>query len=148
VNDNTALPAGIDHLTRLRENMARPPLHQAFLHPDVMAVDEATGVVTIRLPYRPEFRRFPEEGGYHGGIIAAFIDLAGHAAIYVQHMRIAPTIDLRVDYIRPAPGGDLFARSKMLRLGRSVARADVEVADSDGNLIAVGRGAYSTVWEK
>jgi uncharacterized protein (TIGR00369 family) len=148
VNDASALPVGVDHLARLRENMARPPFHQDFLHPEALSVDAATGTVTIRLPYRPEFRRFPEEGGYHGGVISALVDLAGFAAIYVHHLRIAPTIDLRVDYIRPAPGGDLFARSKMLRLGRSVARADVEVVDADGNLIAVGRGAYSTVWEK
>jgi uncharacterized protein (TIGR00369 family) len=144
VNDTAALPAGVDHLARLRENVARPPLHD-FLRPQVLAVDAATGLVTIRLPYRPEFRRYPEEDGYHGGIIAAFIDLAGHAAIFVRHTRIAPTIDLRVDYIRPAPGGDLMAYAKVLRLGRSVARADVEIVDESGNLVAAGRGVYSTV---
>lgn len=144
MNETAALPAGIDHLARLRENMARPPYHD-FLNPEPIAVDAATGTVTIRLPYRPEFRRFPEEGGYHGGVIAALVDLAGHAAIFVRHQRIAPTIDLRVDYLRPAPGGELFAHARVLRAGRSVARADVEIVDGDGNLIAVGRGAYSTV---
>lgn len=144
MNDQPALPAGIDHLARLRENMARPPYHD-FLRPEPVSIDAASGDVVIRLPYRPEFRRFPEEGGYHGGVIAALVDLAGHAAIFVRHQRIAPTIDLRIDYLRPAPGGDLIAHSKVLRSGRSIARADVEIVDADGNLIAVGRGAYSTV---
>jgi uncharacterized protein (TIGR00369 family) len=144
VNDASALPAGIDYLARLRENMVRPPFHD-FLKPDPIAVDVASGTVTIRLPYRPEFRRFPEEGGYHGGVIAALVDLAGHAAIYVRHQRVAPTIDLRIDYLRPAPGGDLFARAKVLRLGRAIARVDIVIVDGEENLVALGRGTYATL---
>ena len=30
------------------------------------------------------------------------IDLAGHAAVAVKIGRMAPTIDLRIDYMRPA----------------------------------------------
>jgi uncharacterized protein (TIGR00369 family) len=133
-----------DPLARLRAEMERPPYH-AVLRPQPVSADVESGTVVIKLPYRPEFRRAPDEAGYHGGVIAALIDLAGHAAIAVQVGRMVPTVDLRIDYLRAAAGGDLTARAKILRAGRSIARADVEITDGENNLIAVGRGTYSTL---
>jgi uncharacterized protein (TIGR00369 family) len=134
----------IDYLARLKYEMERPPYH-AVLGPQPVAVDGKAGMVEIRLPYRPEFRRLPDEEGYHGGVIAALIDLTGHAAVAVQVGRMVPTIDLRIDYLRAAPGCDLTARGKVLRAGRSIARADVEILDQSNKVVAVGRGTYSTL---
>jgi uncharacterized protein (TIGR00369 family) len=110
-----------------------------------VSVDAQSGTVTIRLPYREEFRRAPDAPGYHGGVIAALIDLAGHAAVAVTVGRMVPTIDLRIDFLRAPAGGDLTARGKLLRAGRSIARADVEILDDTNNVVAVGRGTYSTL---
>jgi len=133
-----------DAMARLRAEMERPPYH-AVLRPQPVSVDAQAGTVTIRLPYREEFRRAPDAPGYHGGVIAALIDLAGHAAVAVTVGRMVPTIDLRIDYLRAAGGGDLTARGKLLRAGRSIARADVEILDDADNVVAVGRGTYSTL---
>jgi len=138
------MTAEVDWLARLRQQMEEPPYH-AILGPQAVAVDTASKTVIIRLPYRPEFRRAPDEAGYHGGVIAALIDLAGHAAIAIHVGRMVPTIDLRIDYLRAAPGTDLTARGRVLRAGRSVARADIEILDAADNVIAVGRGTYSTL---
>ncbi|MEE9179795.1 MAG: PaaI family thioesterase, partial [Vicinamibacteria bacterium] len=54
-----------------------------------------------------------------------------------------PTIDLRVDYLRPARKGDLVAIGRTVKVGRTIGVADVEVRDSNGALIAVGRGTYA-----
>jgi uncharacterized protein (TIGR00369 family) len=56
-----------------------------------------------------------------------------------------PTIDLRVDYLRAASNEDLFATGRALSIGSSIARADVEIRTLQGRLIAVGRGAFSTL---
>ena len=133
-----------DAMARLRAEMERPPYH-AVLRPQPVAVDAHAGTVTIRLPYREEFRRAPDAPGYHGGVIAALIDLAGHAAVAVTVGRMVPTIDLRIDFLRAPAGGDLTARGKLLRAGRSIARADVEILDDADNVVAVGRGTYSTL---
>ena len=133
-----------DAMARLRAEMERPPYH-AVLRPQPVSVDAQSGTVTIRLPYREEFRRAPDAPGYHGGVIAALIDLAGHAAVAVTVGRMVPTIDLRIDFLRAPAGGDLTARSKLLRAGRSIARADVEILDDTNNVVAVGRGTYSTL---
>ena len=133
-----------DAMARLRAEMERPPYH-AVLRPQQVSVDAQAGTVTIRLPYREEFRRAPDAPGYHGGVIAALIDLAGHAAVAVTVGRMVPTIDLRIDFLHAPAGGDLTARGKLLRAGRSIARADVEIVDDTNNVVAVGRGTYSTL---
>jgi len=79
----------LDAMARLRAEMERPPYH-AVLRPQPVSVDAQAGTVTIRLPYREEFRRAPDAPGYHGGVIAALIDLAGHAAVAVTVGRMVP----------------------------------------------------------
>ena len=133
----------VDRLERLRHELRHPPFH-GFLRPEAVSVDAADGTVVIRLPYRPEFRRAEDAPDYHGGVLAALIDLAAHAAVAVQTGRMAPTIDLRIDYLRSAPGVDLFATGRVLRLGRSIARADVDISAEGSPLLAVGRGTFST----
>ena len=134
----------IDHLQRLRHELRHPPFH-AFLRPEPVSVDAAAGIVVIKLPFRPEFRRAEDVSDYHGGVIAALIDLAAHAAVAVQIGRMAPTIDLRIDYLRAAPGLDLTATAKVLRLGKTIGRADVEISAEGTPLLAVGRGTFSTL---
>jgi uncharacterized protein (TIGR00369 family) len=129
-------------LARLAHEMADPPFHDV-LRPQPVSVD-ADGTVVVRLPFRPEFRRGRESPFYHGGVIASLVDIAAHAAIAVGVGRTVPTIDLRIDYLRAAPAGDLRATGKILIVGRSIGRADVEVRSAEGKVVAVGRGAFST----
>ncbi len=129
-------------LSRLRREMEISPYHQLL---GLEAVSSAIGSVTLCLPMRPEFRRAEGDSFVHGGIIAALIDITGHAAVAVQIDRMAPTIDLRIDYLRPAGGSHLTATATLLRCGRSVARVDIEVSDSEGGIVAVGRGSFSTL---
>jgi len=130
-------------LSRLRFEMAGPRYH-GFLRPVAEAVDAETGEVCIRIAYRPEFSGSAMLDFYHGGVLASLIDLAGHAAVAVQIGRTAPTIDLRIDYLKPAGPIALIVTAKVLRLGRSIARADVEVRDAENVLVATGRGTFST----
>lgn len=93
----------------------------------------------------------------HGGVISACVDamggLAVMAAIGARHMDEPPeqrlfrfmklgTIDLRVDYLRPAVGERFEIHAEVLRLGSRVASTRMEFTDSDGKLLAAGSGAY------
>jgi uncharacterized protein (TIGR00369 family) len=132
-------------LERLRHELRHPPFH-ALLQPEPVSVNPLEGTVVIRLRYDPAFRREEHSADVHGGVIAALIDIAAHAAVAVQIGRMAPTVDLRIDYLRPAAGGDLFATARTLRVGRAIARADVEIAAAEGAPpFAVGRGTFSTL---
>lgn len=130
-------------MARLTHELTHPPFH-AFLAPVPVSADASAGVVEIRVPYRREFRRAEDSDDIHGGVVAAIMDLAAHAAVAVQIGRMAPTIDLRIDYLRPAPGVDLHVTARTLRVGRSIARVDVEVRGGSSDCIAVARGTFST----
>ena len=130
-------------LERLKVEMARAPYH-AFLSPDPVSVDEAAGEVKVLFRAKPEFRRAYDSDDWHGGVLAAMCDIAAHAAVAVRLGDMAPTIDLRVDYLAPARG-DLVAKGKLLRLGRSIGRADVEITDPNSKLVAVGRAVFSAL---
>ena len=87
----------------VRENIAQTPFHQ-WLLPRLVAVDEQAGTVTIHLTPRPEFCRLPGRPEIHGGVVAALIDITGHAAIAAKLQHSVATIDMRVDYLRLAGG--------------------------------------------
>jgi uncharacterized protein (TIGR00369 family) len=133
----------LEPLERLRFELDNPPYH-AFLRPVPVSVDVDAGIVEIRLPFRPEFQRVPDKPEYHGGVIAGLIDLAAHAAAAVKTGNMAPTIDLRIDYLRGAANTDLHAKSMVRKAGRTIAVVDVEIKSDDGKLIALGRGILST----
>jgi uncharacterized protein (TIGR00369 family) len=143
--DPSTSPATQDDIAmeRLQHELAHPPFH-SVLRPQ--AIDaRLDGRVEILLPYQPVFGRAEGSGNVHGGVIAALIDLSAHAAVAVQTGRMAPTVDLRIDYLRAAPAADLIARARTLQVGRNLARADVDItAASGGPVIAVGRGTFST----
>ncbi len=117
------------------------PFHD-FLQLEAKKTGEAT--VELRVPFREEFIRQAGSEMLHGGIISALADIAGDYAVAAVLGDGVPTIDLRLDYLRPAMRTDLIAKATAIKVGRSVAVADVEIYDESGRLIAVARGAYST----
>ena len=105
-------------------------------------VDHVAGEIVMLMPLRAELERRAGTRQFHGGPIAAFIDVVGDFAIGMLVGGGVPTIDLRIDYLRPATGGMLKATGRVRRRGRSIAIVDVEVSDEEGRLVAMGRAAY------
>jgi len=130
-------------LARLQQELELPPFHR-ILRPRPVDADPDKGIVIVGIDFRDELRRLPNDDAYHGGVIATLIDLTGHAAVAVKIGQMAPTIDLRIDYLRPANNSSLTATAKLISAGKSVARVDVEIVDDRGRPIAIGRGTYST----
>ena len=132
-------------LRRLQHELDHPPFHAALGGPRAISADPASGTVVLEVPYQQSFRRACDSGDIHGGVLAAVVDMAAHAAIAVQCGRMTPTVDLRIDYLRPAPAGDLSVTARTLKVGRAIGRADVEIRSGDGAVVAVGRGTFSTL---
>ena len=74
----------------------------AFLGLKVTEADPAKEQVTMTCDMRPEFERGKGTGQWHGGPIAAIIDTVGDYALIMALRRGLPTINFRVDYLRPA----------------------------------------------
>ena len=115
-----------------------------FMNLEVVSMDLHKDEIVIKMPMRPEFERRAGTGQYHGGAIAALVDIAGDYALVMKVGGGVPTINFRVDFLRPGTNTSLTATATTRRLGRSVAVVDIDVHDDQGKLCAVGRGTYSS----
>jgi uncharacterized protein (TIGR00369 family) len=133
-------------LTReqIQEQLGRSPFI-AFLGLEVLKADPAAQEVVMRCVMRPEFERGAGTGQWHGGPLAAIIDTVGDYALVMTLARGLPTINFRVDYLKPAVKTDLTITARVRRAGKSVGVVDVDVADDKGGVVAIGRATYSTL---
>ncbi|MSP75060.1 MAG: PaaI family thioesterase [Rhodospirillaceae bacterium] len=117
----------------------------AFLGLKITEADPARELVTMTCAMRPEFERGAGTGQWHGGPIAAIIDTVGDYALIMALRRGLPTINFRVDYLRPAIKTSLTSTARVRRAGKSVGLVDVDVFNDQKALVAVGRATYSTL---
>ena len=117
----------------------------SFLGLKVTEADQAKERVIMRCEMRPEFERGKGTGQWHGGPIAAIIDTVGDYALIMALRRPLPTINFRVDYLRPSIKTSLTTTATVRRNGKSVGLVDVDVYNDQKALVAVGRATYSTL---
>jgi uncharacterized protein (TIGR00369 family) len=110
----------------------------------VVSLDHERQELVVKMVMRPEFERRPGTRQFHGGPIAAFIDVTGDFAVGMMVGGGVPTMNFRIDYLRPAIGEALTAIARVRRMGRTAAIVDIEVVDDAKKLVALGRGTYSS----
>lgn len=137
--------SGVSSIVRLQHELERAPFNK-WLGAQAQDVDEDRRIMTICVPYRPEFSYHPQLPVFHGGVLAAIIDIAGYAAVAIWNSGATPTASLQVEYLAPAAGGEIIASGILRRLGRTLSRADVELS-VNGHLVALGRGTFATMSE-
>jgi len=128
---------------QLQERILRSPFN-AFLNLEVQNCDLEKQELVVHLKMRPEFERNAGTGQWHGGPIAAAIDVTGDFALAMLIGNPLPTINFSVDYLRPA-SGTLTLTAHVRRHGKTVGVVDVDVLNESRVLLAVGRASYSTV---
>jgi uncharacterized protein (TIGR00369 family) len=130
-----------------KDELQRRLAHSAFiefLNLTVVSAEPDKGEIVMRAQMRPEFERGRGTGQWHGGPIAAIIDTVGDYALVMLLGRPLPTVNVRVDYLRPAIDTALVATATVRRAGRLVGVVDVDVANEKGQLVAIGRATYAT----
>lgn len=103
-----------------------------FLGIKVHRVDR--GAVRLALPPNDEFTGDPIRPALHGGVIATLADSAAGLVVFsvLQQSSSASTIDLRVDYLRPARVDlPLYADAHMLRSGTHIFVTQVNLHHGD-----------------
>lgn len=129
---------------QLQAALGRSPFIN-FLGLQVVSADPEKEEVVMKLAMRPEFERGLGTGQWHGGPIAGVIDTVGDFALVMFFGKPLPTINFRVDYLRPAFNTGLTAIARVRRRGKSVGVVDIDVLDDKANLLAIGRASYSTL---
>jgi uncharacterized protein (TIGR00369 family) len=132
-------------IEKLQQLITRGPFNQWLNFTVVKAEDDG---IEIKAAWRDEWVVNPERRYTHGGILAAIVDVAADYAIAAKLGRPVPTVDLRVDYHKAAMPGDITAKGRVVRMGGQYSTAEAYLYDSEGALVASGRGTYLTAASK
>ena len=122
--------AGIDQLERNWELPFEASHFNKALGMKIVELHEDGA--TLRLPLRPEHSN--GAGVTHGGVIATLADAAVGVTITKVLKRRGTTIELKINYLRPAIEGELRARSYILREGKRTLVSRVEVFCGDDHV--------------
>ena len=103
-----------------------------------------SGEATLVLKHREELRN--SMGLLQGGILGVLADVAGGVSLYSvlsDPLKVViPTVEFKLNFLRPARGGDLVARGRVVHSGRQIAVCQVEIFSDDGVLLATGVFTY------
>lgn len=83
-------------------------------------------------------------GAVHGGVLSSLVDAAAGSAIrsMLAEEQLSATVELKVNYLRPAKGEFMVAKAKLSHLGKTIAVGQAEVFDPKGILVAMGTATY------
>jgi uncharacterized protein (TIGR00369 family) len=101
---------------------------------DVESVHDGRAI--FRLDVRPTHKQL--HGVVHGGILAALADTTAAIAAYTavpKGVEIA-TLELKINYLEPVPGGRVKADARVLRAGRNFIVTECEIFNESGSLAA------------
>ena len=137
----------------LRQVMEEVIPFNRFLGVKLVAIRK--GFVRLEIPFRDELVGDPMRPALHGGVLSALGDAAGGAAVWAgiadDNARIS-TIDLRIDYLRPARLTTLVAGATVVRVGNRVGVADVRIFNADeadvADTVATVKAVYNITIKK
>src|SRR5215469_11559744 len=114
---------------RMRENAA-------IEHFDFELESVGKGNAVFTMDVKPKHKQL--HGVVHGGFLAALADTAAAIAAYStlpKGTEIA-TVELKINYMEPVPGGRVRAEGRVLRTGRNFVVTECEVFNEDGKMAA------------
>lgn len=122
-------------------------------HLGVKVTELRKGHARLEIPFRDELVGDPLRPALHGGVLSMLADTAGGAAVWTgiedERARVS-TIDLRIDYLRPARLETIVAEAHVVRVGNRVGVADVRLfhPSHESETVATGKGVYNVVIKK
>jgi uncharacterized protein (TIGR00369 family) len=103
---------------------------------EVTAIDHETSSVRVSFKARPEFAN--RNGIVQGGFLSAMLDSACAVALLVQldEGLTLVTKSIEINFVSPAPLGDLLATARVVARGERDAQVEAELKTPDGVVVA------------
>jgi uncharacterized protein (TIGR00369 family) len=118
------------------EGRREPPPAAVLLGWELVAIDPDAGTIEVTFTASRQFLN--PAGNVQGGFLAAMLDdtLGPALVATLGDGEWAPTIDLQVQFLRPAKPGKLHGRGRVVRRGRDIAFLAGELRDATGETVA------------
>jgi len=115
---------------------ATPPPAAVTLGFELVAIDPDAGTITTSFEASAAFLN--PFGMIQGGFLAAMLDdTMGPALVAtLEPGEFAPTLELKVNFLRPARPGRLIGTGRVVHRGGTVAFLAGDLSDAGGNLLA------------
>ena len=113
-----------------------PPTAATTLGWELVAVDPDAG--TIEVAFEASDQLLNPMGNIQGGFLAAMLDdtLGPALVATLPPNQFSPTLELKVNFIRPARPGRLIGRGRVVHRGGTVAFLEGSLSTTDGKLVA------------
>lgn len=96
--------------------------HAQALGMQLVSCEPASGTVLLSQPWREDLVGDPSTEVLHGGVITSLLDTLTAACVIARGVRSQATLDLRIDYLRPAtPRIALVGEASCYRVTRHIA---------------------------
>jgi uncharacterized protein (TIGR00369 family) len=122
------------HITEMVRARLKESRSSALLGFEVESVHKGRAI--FRLDVRPDHKQIHDV--VHGGILAALADTTAAIAAYTvvpKGVELA-TLELKINYLEPVPGGTAKAEGKVLRVGRNFVVTECEIFNENGTMAA------------
>jgi uncharacterized protein (TIGR00369 family) len=122
-------------------NTRNPPPSSTTLGFRMLRVSQAERLVEIEFEGRADVMANPMkqiQGGYLCAMLDECMSVACMVASGMTH--VAPTLEMKTSFFRPAMPGKLRGVGRVVRWGKSIAFTEGEVFDADGRLLAKATG--------
>lgn len=124
---------------------------------DIKDLDYDSGEAVTTFEMKADLIGNSSAGILHGGVTASVLDLTGGLSALIscakfqegksfeeisQKLVESATINIRVDYLRPGRGEAFECRSRIIRAGRRIVVAKIDLYNEQDVRIATGTGTY------
>jgi uncharacterized protein (TIGR00369 family) len=112
------------------------------------ALELEPGRVRVRYTARQAFCN--PQGTIQGGFVAAMLDDAMGPALYtlLDETQFAPTLEMKVSYLRPSLPGALIAEGRVTHRTRGIAFIEGTLEDENGNIVATATATARVMGER
>jgi uncharacterized protein (TIGR00369 family) len=132
----TTARTGLDVLREVADGKGALPMPPCSGLLGWEAISLEPGRVLVRFQARPAFCN--PQGTVQGGFLAAMLDDAMGPALFtlLDDAQAAPTLEMKVTYLRPARPGPLVAEGRVLHRTKNVAFLEGTLMREDADVIA------------